>query len=134
MISHLSPMSSSSVVFPSALHSYSKRRFISPFAPPCYPWLSLLILGRGVGKECCIPPVFSGAFSWMWSGVGPEPSQIIFFNSTVQDIVLEVVVVVVVQQYSSSSSSSSSSNFLGGEKTRVMGGGGCELRGVSAVM
>ncbi len=30
-------ISSSSVVFPSALHSYTKRRFISPFAPPCYP-------------------------------------------------------------------------------------------------
>ncbi len=50
-------MSSSSVVFPSTLHSYEKRRFISPFAPPCYPWLSPVLLlvvmvekgGKGVG-------------------------------------------------------------------------------------
>ncbi len=84
--------SSSRVVFPSALHSYTKRRFISPFAPPCYPWLSLHIYGRRIGSKCCIPPVFSGAFSWSRSGVGLEPSRIIFFNSTVRVIVLEVVV------------------------------------------
>ena len=42
------PMSSSRGVFPSDLHSYSKRRFIRPFAPPCYPWLSPLSLA-GLG-------------------------------------------------------------------------------------
>ena len=35
---------------PSDLHSYSKRRFIRPFAPPCYPWLSLL-LGLAGGSK-----------------------------------------------------------------------------------
>ncbi len=42
--------SSSSVVSPSALHSYVKRRFISPFAPPCYPRLSLAFFGGGGGR------------------------------------------------------------------------------------
>jgi hypothetical protein len=36
--------SSSRGVFPSDLHSYSKRRFIRPFAPPCSPWLSPVCL------------------------------------------------------------------------------------------
>jgi hypothetical protein len=44
-------VSSSSVVSPSALHSYVKRRFISLFAPPCYPWLSPLLVVGGVGGE-----------------------------------------------------------------------------------
>ncbi len=46
--------------------------------------------------------------------VGPEPSHIIFFNSTVQDIVLEV------SKYSSSSSSSSNF-FREKERERVKG-------------
>jgi hypothetical protein len=74
-------VSSSRGVFPSDLHSYTKRRFISPFAPPCSLWLSLHISGEEVGNKCCIPPVLRGFLL----AVGPEPSQIIFFNSTVQE-------------------------------------------------
>ncbi len=62
--------SSSRGVFPSDLHSYTKRRFISPFAPPFSPWLSLRIYGREVGWECCIPPVLIWGLSLgCWSGV-----------------------------------------------------------------
>jgi hypothetical protein len=39
--------SSSRSVFPSDLHSYSKRRFIRPFAPPCYP----LSPAKGCGES-----------------------------------------------------------------------------------
>ncbi len=53
--------SSSRGVFPSDLHSYSKRRFIGPFAPPFSPWLSPSFLaglrreqgGRGELGESC---------------------------------------------------------------------------------
>ena len=34
-VSNIYLSSSSRGIFPSALHSYSKRRFIRPFAPPC---------------------------------------------------------------------------------------------------
>ncbi len=157
------PCSSSRVVFPSDLHSYTKRRFISPFAPPCSPWLSLLISGVKVGTECCIPPLAlpSGAFSWTRSSVGPEPSQIIFFNSTVQGHSIRSSIV---WYGSSSSSSNNDSNFFREKREResqeretesesvclafylikfdcsivvvvvvvvVVCGGGCKLKGVS---
>jgi hypothetical protein len=41
--------SSSRGVFPSDLHSYSKRRFIRPFAPPCSPLAFSFILGWAEG-------------------------------------------------------------------------------------
>jgi hypothetical protein len=40
--------SSSRSVFPSDLHSYSKRRFIRPFAPPLLPLAFSVILGWGL--------------------------------------------------------------------------------------
>ncbi len=67
-----------------------KRRFSGPFAPPCYPCF-LLPSGR-VRSE-----LSPGGRGWgLGQGGSCEECVGIFFNSTVQVMVIEKVVVVVV--------------------------------------
>jgi hypothetical protein len=79
--------SSSRGVFPSDLHSYSKRRFIRPFAPPCSPWLSPSFLAWGWGGSR------GGGAGRKLSGNWGKGRLKFFNNSIVQALVVVVIVV-----------------------------------------
>jgi hypothetical protein len=101
--SNATVVSSSRGYSSSALHSYSKRRFIRPFAPPCSfllsPQSSLAGLSRGdsgkggkAGNQ--------GKAGWLEKAGRPVGAELRvvggnFFNSIVQALVVVVVVVVV---------------------------------------
>ncbi len=87
----LTSLSSSRGVFPSDLHSYTKRRFISPFAPPCSLLGFLLHSGLVEGSR--------GEAGGSWGKVvglliGRVAKK--FFNNSIVSAVVVVVVVVVV--------------------------------------
>ncbi len=96
----MNALSSSRGKSPSALHSYSKRRFIRPFAPPCslFTFSSVVVSWREPGGQWegesrgCKEKVRRKP-----AGLGAEGRWMKFFyNSIVQALVVVVVVVVVV--------------------------------------
>ncbi len=85
---NLRKISSSRGVFPSDLHSYSKHRFIRPFAPPCSSWLSPSFLA---GAEAVAGGKLGKAVRELEEGVVRK----FLNNSIVQALVVVVVVVIV---------------------------------------